>query len=337
MFRFYKDFQWVYVVIDDRFPCVEDENHSFIPLFGGNENNNEFWVSLIEKAYAKLHYSYQNLESGHTNSSLKDLTGLGIKSLPMKFAKPDDFFYLLNNFMSREALISCSKWGLDVEANAEQKEEKSEVALRGLNVNLNYNVLCTIELEDNNCKNTHKSHRLLLIRNPISSKVEGVWGLNSAKFKKYQTIIKEKSTFPLNENNFLLRFKDFRGFFDEVYAIYEKPKDSRVFMCADEWTKNNSGGPPISTDPKALKNWLKNPKYFFKIERKNKGKTKFYIEMSQFDPRLIKKAEFPFTNELNYLFFMVMKHDNLKKRKIEKYIYLLYIQISIYMHMKYYF
>ena len=58
-FRFYKNFQWRYVLIDDRLPCysVYNENQTKKLIFAHCRLSNEFWVPLIEKAYAKLHGS----------------------------------------------------------------------------------------------------------------------------------------------------------------------------------------------------------------------------------------------------------------------------------------
>src|SRR5690606_21933707 len=77
-FKFYKNFQWVYVIVDDRLPCKKIYNDKQVPklLYGKCKNENEFWVPLIEKAYAKLHGSYEALVSGFIDDGLVDLTGL---------------------------------------------------------------------------------------------------------------------------------------------------------------------------------------------------------------------------------------------------------------------
>ena len=56
-FNFYKNGDWIKVVIDDLIPC-----HRGKPIFGRCLDINEVWVMLIEKAYAKLHKTYENLE-----------------------------------------------------------------------------------------------------------------------------------------------------------------------------------------------------------------------------------------------------------------------------------
>lgn len=58
VFRFYKNSVLYYVIIDDRIPAVTKENGQAVPLFARCENLNLFWVSLIEKAFAKLHGRY---------------------------------------------------------------------------------------------------------------------------------------------------------------------------------------------------------------------------------------------------------------------------------------
>ena len=56
-FKFFKNGQWRVVSIDDRLPVNGRKSRPFV--FAHSQTDNEIWVPLIEKAYAKLHKSYQ--------------------------------------------------------------------------------------------------------------------------------------------------------------------------------------------------------------------------------------------------------------------------------------
>jgi hypothetical protein len=60
------------VIVDTRIPY---NPQSKTPLYGHCADPNEFWVPLIEKAYAKLHGSYEAINGGSMTESLVDLTG----------------------------------------------------------------------------------------------------------------------------------------------------------------------------------------------------------------------------------------------------------------------
>jgi len=68
--RICKGGSWREVTIDDLIPCEPRGE----PIFTGCDNN-EIWVMLLEKAYAKVHGSYYLLSGGFVHEALSDLTG----------------------------------------------------------------------------------------------------------------------------------------------------------------------------------------------------------------------------------------------------------------------
>ena len=70
--RFFKDGIVRRVIVDDLVPCTQ----LGAPLCALAENEPGFaWVPIVEKAYAKLHGTYQALAGGTVDYALRDLTG----------------------------------------------------------------------------------------------------------------------------------------------------------------------------------------------------------------------------------------------------------------------
>lgn len=57
--------------MDDYVPC---KKYSKTPAFNRSKDN-ELWVILLEKAWAKIHGGYMNIAAGLTREALRDLTG----------------------------------------------------------------------------------------------------------------------------------------------------------------------------------------------------------------------------------------------------------------------
>lgn len=84
VFRFYSREKWAYVIIDNKIPC-NSENE---PLFSRSKVKNQSWVSLIEKAYAKLKGNYRKMFN--VNSQTQYIHELNRK-LPIIFEIPKAF------------------------------------------------------------------------------------------------------------------------------------------------------------------------------------------------------------------------------------------------------
>jgi len=69
------------VIIDTRIPY--NSNYG-APIYAHCKDPNEMWLPLIEKAYAKLHRTYENLNGGKMAEALVDLTGEASEKFNLK-------------------------------------------------------------------------------------------------------------------------------------------------------------------------------------------------------------------------------------------------------------
>lgn len=63
---------WKELTVDDYFPCSMSTGG--MALFSRSAQQ-DMWVLLLEKAYAKLHGNYYTLRGGLVSEALSDLTG----------------------------------------------------------------------------------------------------------------------------------------------------------------------------------------------------------------------------------------------------------------------
>ena len=71
-----KNGEWVEVTTDTRIPYGDVDSDMFnFPVYGHALDKRELWVPLLEKAYAKLHGTYEHIHGGSVCDALVDLTG----------------------------------------------------------------------------------------------------------------------------------------------------------------------------------------------------------------------------------------------------------------------
>ncbi|CAG8472191.1 9508_t:CDS:2 [Ambispora leptoticha] len=75
-FIFFKDGDWISTVVDDQlYTHIDPETKKEILTFGRCKDHTSTWLPLLEKAYAKIHGDYENIDLGSIGHGLEDLTG----------------------------------------------------------------------------------------------------------------------------------------------------------------------------------------------------------------------------------------------------------------------
>ncbi|XP_006871514.1 PREDICTED: calpain-12 [Chrysochloris asiatica] len=101
-FQLWQFGHWVDVVVDDRLP-VRDGKLMFVR----SKQRNEFWAPLLEKAYAKLHGSYEVMRGGHMNEAFVDFTG-GIGEVIYLRKDTPGLFFALRQALAKESLVGAT-------------------------------------------------------------------------------------------------------------------------------------------------------------------------------------------------------------------------------------
>ncbi|KAJ4391702.1 hypothetical protein N0V93_005322 [Gnomoniopsis smithogilvyi] len=141
-FVFYRDGEWIYSIIDDKLflksPCWDSpsmqrnllqqidredvervyretyQTGSQALFFAQNKDQNETWVPLIEKAYAKAHGDFASLAGGWIGEALEDLSGgVTTELLASDIFDTDAFWENELSKVNEEFLFGCSTGLLD--------------------------------------------------------------------------------------------------------------------------------------------------------------------------------------------------------------------------------
>ncbi|NXR50007.1 CAN14 protein, partial [Hippolais icterina] len=94
--------EWIDVVVDDRLPV----NEAGELLFVSSVYKNVFWGALLEKAYAKLCGSYEDLQIGQVSEALVDFTG-GVNTRIKLAEAPPDLWNIMTRATYSRSLMGC--------------------------------------------------------------------------------------------------------------------------------------------------------------------------------------------------------------------------------------
>jgi calpain len=298
--RFFKNFAWRYVVIDDKLPCHKNYSTNENELiFGCCSNEKEFWVPLVEKAYAKLHGSYQALISGDLSDALVDFTGLVSQRFPIKIEgslnkilrDPDYLWNKLLNMLRHGALMGASITGKIVEGPLIIKGKDT-----GLLCSHAYSIQGFYEVT----KTDNTKVRLVRLRNPWGSKRaeewNGKWSDDSTEMiDEWENINKaideedgdeaEKINPELmKDGTFFMSFEDFMELFTRMSICIKFPKRYTGRRFYNEWKGPTAGGTPLTKKPKEtqMNLWRGNTQYLIEVNKP----THVFISIAQEDGRL---------------------------------------------------
>uniref|UniRef100_A0A671VUQ4 Calpain-3 n=1 Tax=Sparus aurata TaxID=8175 RepID=A0A671VUQ4_SPAAU len=233
-FQFWRYGEWIDVVVDDRIPTCNNKL-----VFTKSFRNNEFWSALLEKAYAKLHGSYEALKGGNTLEAMEDFTG-GVTEFFELSEAPKDLYSIMRKALQRGSLMGCS---IDVTSELESRTDLGLVRGHA------YSII-GLEECDEVAKNTKV--RLIRLRNPWGFVLwKGPWSVNSKEWSTISTADREnlkKQTIETSE--FWMSFDDFKRNFTKLEMCNLTPDtlqcDERhswtVSVNEGRWVRGSSAG-----------------------------------------------------------------------------------------------
>ncbi|KAB1273321.1 Calpain-12 [Camelus dromedarius] len=195
---------WVDVVVDDRLPVREGKL-----VFVRSAQRNEFWAPLLEKAYAKLHGSYEVMRGGHMNEAFVDFTGGVGEVLYLRQGTPG-LFSALRHALAKESLVGAT-------ALSDRGEYRTE---DGLVKGHAYSVTGTHKVSLGFTK-----VRLLRLRNPWGS-VEwtGAWSDSCPRWDALPTEWRDALLVKKEDGEFWMELQDFLQHFDTVQVCSLSPE-----------------------------------------------------------------------------------------------------------------
>ncbi|KAK8016567.1 calcium-dependent cysteine-type endopeptidase-like protein [Apiospora rasikravindrae] len=247
-FVFFRDGEWVYSIVDDKLymtspnwdsPSLQrdllnqiDRDHedaeswyrktyqtgSKALFFGGNKDQNETWIPLMEKAFAKIHGDFSSLIGGWIGEGVEDLSGgVTTELLASDILDFDGFWEDDLSRVNEEFLFGCSTGLLDGGYGERN----------GIREGHAYVVM--------DARTLKSGERLVKLRNPWGKLKKGIWdGPWSDGSKEWTNDVKEELGHNFgNDSVFWIRYEDMLRKFQHIdrTRLFREPD----WRCCQRW------------------------------------------------------------------------------------------------------
>uniref|UniRef100_A0A667WZX6 Calpain catalytic domain-containing protein n=1 Tax=Myripristis murdjan TaxID=586833 RepID=A0A667WZX6_9TELE len=253
-FRFWRFGKWVDVVIDDYLPTFNKELLSV-----RSKTGNEFWVPLLEKAYAKVCGSYADMHSGHSSEAFKDFSGGVHMTYKLKdahtYSHDAELWASLTRATGCKSMICCgTSWKGDELVNS--------VSHTGLVDGHAYSVTAVTEYDGSKA-------RLVRLMNPWGRQEwKGKWSDSSNMWNQVTSEDRAKCI-KNNDGEFWMELEDFCYYFNELIVCCENPNfldgdltcQWKCMIYDNSWVAGRNAGGNVNEDT-----FSKNPQYRLKVK-----------------------------------------------------------------------
>jgi hypothetical protein len=221
--------EWINIYIDDKLPTKRGDL-----IYGSCKTNNNFWVPLLEKCYAKLMGGYKEMIGGLEERALVDLTGLMfITFKPNIFNNLPERFLIEDELNNKNELIGCCAIRLKKE-NAKSDEDFDGHAFSILRIN------------KVNIKSKGKLERIYTIRNPHGyAKEASRWSSNNPIWEEIDEESKRKCLYDENDILTWMSNDAIKTYFSSVTLGCYVPSlntknNGKLFEFSDKWTQKDT-------------------------------------------------------------------------------------------------
>ena len=191
----YLNGKWKLVLVDDYFPCISNSNTK--EFFFSCSFQNELWVSILEKAWAKVNGCYANIGcGGFCYEAFDVLTEAYTEHLDFEYYKKEDIWKKMENASKKKYVMTAGTGDTSVNL----------LESLGLCAGHAYTIINILTMEENGV-------RLVKLKNPWgNTEFTGEWSDGS---RKWTPELKKKYNYEGDEDEgiFFMSFNDFYKYF----------------------------------------------------------------------------------------------------------------------------